>query len=220
MQNRVFPAGRSPAHLPALLLLVGVGAACGWGQERESQRVWGLGPLKPEEFREPPDPQSKLDASTTAHIRYRYQWRTQVAGSSAAAWLHDVEVYSEFDGEHSWIRPNAAKSVIDHEQGHFDLMEIYARKLHAEMIKLKPKLVFRARSDRAAIHKLKAKLDEMLQECLAECEDAQKEYDYQTKHGLARAAQSLHRRKHRESLNDAASKPPQPRDVDRDDQRP
>ena len=50
---------------------------------------------------------------------------TPVAGGKT-----EVEVFNKFYTNKSWVRANARiQSILDHEQGHFDLCEVYTRKL-------------------------------------------------------------------------------------------
>jgi hypothetical protein len=45
-----------------------------------------------------------------------------------------VVVYNTFYTSKSWVRPDAKMpEILEHEQGHFDLCEIYTRKLRARM---------------------------------------------------------------------------------------
>jgi hypothetical protein len=46
----------------------------------------------------------------------------------------EIIVYNTFYVNKSWVKPDAKIStILDHEQGHFDLCEIYTRKLKARM---------------------------------------------------------------------------------------
>ena len=46
----------------------------------------------------------------------------------------EVVVYNTFYTDKSWVRPDAKiQSILTHEQGHFDLCEIYTRKLKVRM---------------------------------------------------------------------------------------
>jgi hypothetical protein len=46
----------------------------------------------------------------------------------------DIRVYNTFFPEHSWVRQGEQKeSILAHEQGHFDLCELYTRKLKASL---------------------------------------------------------------------------------------
>jgi uncharacterized protein DUF922 len=46
----------------------------------------------------------------------------------------EIVVYNTFYVNKSWVRPDAKiNSILDHEQGHFDLCEIYTRKLRERM---------------------------------------------------------------------------------------
>lgn len=46
----------------------------------------------------------------------------------------EIIVYNTFYADRSWVRPDARiQSILDHEQGHFDLCEVYTRKLKGRM---------------------------------------------------------------------------------------
>jgi hypothetical protein len=58
-------------------------------------------------------------------------FRTRLADDGG---LPLVEVYNTFYVNRSWVKPNARlQSVLDHEQGHFDLCEVYTRRLRQRM---------------------------------------------------------------------------------------
>ena len=39
----------------------------------------------------------------------------------------NLDVHAEFDRSHSWAKPNMPPSLLEHEQVHFDIAELYAR---------------------------------------------------------------------------------------------
>ncbi|WEK34899.1 MAG: hypothetical protein P0Y53_20620 [Candidatus Pseudobacter hemicellulosilyticus] len=49
----------------------------------------------------------------------------------------EILVYAAFDPAGSWISREAGPSTLQHEQAHFDIAEIYARKLSAAMLDMK-----------------------------------------------------------------------------------
>lgn len=66
-------------------------------------------------------------AATNCGIGFRL--KTNVPGSKP-----EVIVYNTFYANKSWVRPDGKiPSILDHEQGHFDLCEIYTRKLSMRM---------------------------------------------------------------------------------------
>src|SRR4051812_25317948 len=65
---------------------------------------------------------SRFDAESFAEVRYRYNWtrHNQL----------NFEVYAHFNKNDSWYRPGTqTDGLLKHEQLHFDIAELYARKL-------------------------------------------------------------------------------------------
>ena len=46
--------------------------------------------------------------------------------------IPDLEVWAGFDRTNSWARPNMPASLLEHEQVHFDIAEMYARETRRE----------------------------------------------------------------------------------------
>jgi hypothetical protein len=76
--------------------------------------------LKWEDFCGAPDTSSEYGGLTHAYIEYSL--------SNSNDSFHTV-VYCYFNKKESWIRKNTTSGIIIHEQGHFNIAEIFARKL-------------------------------------------------------------------------------------------
>lgn len=71
-----------------------------------------------DDFRGRPDRSNPMDALTESGISF--SWTCDWSG-------FDVEIYALFDPGKSWIKGKPTRSLLAHEQGHFDITEIHAR---------------------------------------------------------------------------------------------
>jgi hypothetical protein len=95
----------------------------------------------------------------------------------------DADSVAEFYPGSSWVRPNRKLvSLLKHEQGHFDITEIYARKMSKAIRDSKIECADEANAD-AAGKKILSGLDK-------EWERAEKAYDLETKDGTDSARQA------------------------------
>lgn len=89
-------------------------------------------------------------------------------------------VYNTFSMQRSWVRPDAmTDEVLEHEQGHFDLCELYTRKLRAR---------FEA-TEGITVENLKRVTRAVWAEVHSEYAKRQEQYEDETEHGLNREAQ-------------------------------
>ena len=110
-------------------------------------------------------------AATFCSIGYRTSTTTE--GKLA------VEVYNTFYANRSWVKEDARlQSILDHEQGHFDLCEIYTRKLRQL-----------AAGIDAATPGAKQQLINLYLQVSAEYEARQQAYEEETTHGTVLAEQ-------------------------------
>jgi hypothetical protein len=86
----------------------------------------------------------------------------------------EIVVYNAFYANKSWVKSDAKiATILNHEQGHFDLCEIYTRKLRDRVSQLNP-----------ALSDLKQVLYNMFTEVNSEYEDRQQSYEFETTHGV------------------------------------
>jgi hypothetical protein len=98
-----------------------------------------------------------------------------LAAKSGAA----INVYNTFYTNRSWVRPDAKlQEVLDHEQGHFDLCEIYTRKLRQRMSMLN-----------LHSHNLRLAMQHVYTDLKQEYESEQAVYELETVHGTNVSAQ-------------------------------
>ena len=91
----------------------------------------------------------------------------------------DIVVYNTFYTKRSWVRPDAKlPSILVHEQGHFDLCEIYTRRLRTRM----------ANFDFNIPNAMQALMN-IYQQVNNEYETRQQAYETETTHGTNTAQQ-------------------------------
>jgi len=140
-------------------------------QATPAPREWSEDrPLVWEDFLGPPDASSRGAALTA----YQIQARTACEVDGPA-----FHVSVRFLPDQSWIKPNQRTALtLAHEQGHFDLAEVTARRLRAELASLD----LGCASGTAAFTKLVADFQ-------GRDLDLQRSYDRQTMYGTGSGAQ-------------------------------
>ena len=91
-----------------------------------------------------------------------------------------VYVYNSFETNTSWVKPEQRKAdVLQHEQGHFDLCELYTR-------------IMRARFSKASINvkNLQSVVKDIYGKTMQEYAERQQKYDSETQHGILAEEQS------------------------------
>ncbi len=123
-------------------------------------------------------------ALTTYQIGYSYK----IMGSRI-----EVDVYCHFIKNQSWVKPEGRNDyVLLHEQKHFDLAEIYARKLKAAFREYAKNGMSRRYVERD--------MERIYNEIWDECSEMQERYDHQTRHGLNKKQQAEWNEKIKEAL--------------------
>jgi hypothetical protein len=181
----------------------------------EAARKHSDGPLTPADFRAAvPDPQPvadglKMRAMTYTEIRYttRYRW-DESKPDHATAYLTRFNTYARLFSDKSWIKEPMDLRLLAHEQGHFDISEINARRAREKIKKLMAdkKLVGHGRDERSAIADLDKKIQDQMQTIFDEERTEQTEYDRATNHGRDFPAQDRERKRIDEELKESAEK--------------
>lgn len=108
------------------------------------------------------------ESAAATHCGFGFRTKPNATNSKM-----EIVVYNTFYAEKSWVRADAKiASILDHEQGHFDLCEIYTRKLRAHMSQFD----FRAAD-------LQQALMNIYSEVSNEYESRQQAYEQETTHG-------------------------------------
>jgi len=164
------------------------GADIPWSPDRPL--AWG-------DFRGAVDPQAPPErvAMTAASLTWGYEYQIEHDGESCAYWITEIRSEAVFDQRRSWVRPTHRKpEILAHEQGHFDLTQIYKQLLDeraAELIGLRQRCegstIEQASSftQRDAAESVQAVFDAIWTRYMA----AQRAYDEQTAHGISAGTQ-------------------------------
>lgn len=162
-------------------------------EPKSKERAYSLGPLKAEEFKGQVEPDSKDRANTATRVSYQFQLGFYQVGSQATVTVKSLTLETVFLPDDSWYGPNAPAGLLDHEQGHFDIAEIHARRaaLEWERDRRAGKLLSATGNTRqAAQQAVMDKLNELRQTIDARIAQENTEYDRLTRHGLSSADQS------------------------------
>ena len=142
-------------------------AAAVWSQQNGDPAIGELSwnefyKLQWEDFQGEPDKNSLGDAATAVSIKAKpFLVKKRI----------NYDVVAIFNREKSWVRDKAA-SLLAHEQLHFDIAELYARKIRKRIIELKDQGINDIKVYNAAI-----------QELLQESNEVDRNYDIETLHG-------------------------------------
>lgn len=120
------------------------------------------------DYKAKPDPESDAAATTTSYLAIEYN----ITSSSFS-----YKIQSRFSKTRSWGLHKTAY-ILSHEQGHFDIAEIFARKLHQKMSEYK----FNKRTYQNDLNKI-------YNEILDEKEKMQNDYDKETNHSIKKERQ-------------------------------
>jgi hypothetical protein len=121
------------------------------------------------DFKGTPDRSARYLAISATGITYTYKF----SGKGL-----NFQVRAFFVRSKSWRNYGTDLKVLRHEQGHFDITEIYARKLASQLKQLKPsKTTFRQ------------SIEALGEKIIKEKNDTQKQYDLETSSGTKRKLQ-------------------------------
>lgn len=91
-------------------------------------------PLAWEDFHGKPDATDLESAQAATGVALAFRFRENL---EAAIWEYEYDVYSYFLSDLSWYRRNDINYyLLEHEQTHFNISELYARKLKKELSQL------------------------------------------------------------------------------------
>jgi len=121
------------------------------------------------DYKSKPDPNSDAAASTTTYLKVEY---------NISSTKFDFKIESFFSKTRSWGLHKTAY-ILSHEQGHFDIAEVYARKLYKKLSEYK----FNKRTYQKDLKKI-------YEEVTDEKEEIQNKYDKETKHSINKVRQA------------------------------
>lgn len=136
-------------------------------------------------------PADAVHRSEAAAIHMTIHWHASYSvAPSGGAWIGHVKsvtVGNTTEPSRSWVVPGKADDrVLRHEQGHFDLNEVYRRKLEIVL----PCIQARCATKEGVIVTLNAALHRKANEVLAQLQAAQARYDAEAGHGNDPAGQA------------------------------
>lgn len=133
------------------------------------------------DYKGSPKPEADAVASTATYLGIEYSFNNKGFG---------YKITCSFSKTRSW-GSHKTDYVLAHEQGHFDIAEIFARKLNWRMSEYR----FNKNS-------FKTDLKKIYDEITREKEDMQNEYDRETNHSIKKEKQAEWLKKIREELNE------------------
>ena len=171
-----------------------------WAAKEKSApkpRRYDDGPLRVEEFRGDPVAHPFATAGTYTRVLIQYSFQSEWNAGRAECRLTSAEVYAVFLPQTSWWLGPPQASLLDHEQGHFDLAEIAARKLQwllNEKLSSDKRFFAQGATRTAAERALADKVRQLMRQVNDEAVQQNREYDQATRHGSRRSVQAEWRR--------------------------
>lgn len=182
-------------------------------------RPYKDGPLSADDFRHPvPDPRPEKDSLrlrattwTWVHYNTQHEWR-EVKKDTYVAKLTGIEVIATVERGKSWNHSPHDAKLLDHEQGHFDISELTARRALRKINGLiaGQGITGHGHDQASAIADLSRQVKAIMQGFFDQEDQEQAQYDRVTHHGTVPATQAEQRKKQRAELKelaDAAAKP-------------
>jgi hypothetical protein len=150
-------------------------------EKGEELLTWNTKRLDWSDYKGKPDPNSDAAASTATYLGIEYNVKNEDI-------TYKVTCY--FSKDRSW---GLAKTdyILSHEQGHFDIAEVFARKLHKKMKEYK----FKRSTYRDDLEKI-------YNDILDEKESTQNRYDQETNYSRNKEQQAKWLKKIREMLKE------------------
>lgn len=141
----------------------------------ENKRDWKSEPLTWKDFTGVPDITSSFHANTSSGLSYYWSMKSSSEGTE---FLYEVASY--FFPDQSWVRPGKeTESLLAHEQLHFDITELHARKLRKAMEEF----------DIKKTTNIKPALQALYKGIEAERAAMQQKFDLETRHSMNEPAQ-------------------------------
>lgn len=155
-----------------LLLLPGLTVQA---QLPDDRLPWSAEPLTWKDFSGSPDHSSPFKANTSSGISY--YWSMKQSGEDIELLF---EVKSFFIPGKSWVKAGeVSDNLLHHEQLHFDITELHARKLRKAVKEFDPKKT----------RNIKPALEAIYKRTEAERAAMQKKFDAETRHSMNKPAQ-------------------------------
>ncbi len=153
-----------------------VGNTSAFGKNVDNKIQWTIDrQLSWQDFKGSPDQNSKFSAESSLQISYGMKISKGSAGTKVA---FNVECF--FEPGESWVKKDLkTQTLLAHEQLHFDIAEIFARKLRK-----------RFKDNTFTIDNYNTKSTAIFEKVFLEYKSYQAAYDHDTKHGSDREEQA------------------------------
>ena len=139
----------------------------------------------------PPADAVQRTEAAAIHMTIRWHASYSVSSANGTAWtgqVASITVTNTMEPSRSWVVPGKTfANVLSHEQMHFDLNEVYRRKLECLLLATG---TCDSTTQQGAIDLLNATLHQTANIVLQQVSDMQALYDIQTSHGNDRAEQA------------------------------
>lgn len=164
---------------------------CVMAQEPDNKIRWDSVPLAWEDFLGTPSNESTYHASTNSGLSYSYSLKA--VGDE----IHfKFVVESFFYPELSWVKLEGINAdLLGHEQLHFDITELHARKLRKVLTAFTPRMN----------NEVKRELESVYQKIERSRRQMQQQYDKETRHGTLQEVQERWERKIENELKELES---------------
>jgi len=157
------------SYLPVFFLAVSTSFLFAQSKDEELLDWSATRKLTWEDYKSKPNPYSDAAASTTTYLGISYN-------ISSRSFSYKIE--SRFSKSRSWGL-HKTSYILSHEQGHFDIAEIFARKLHKKMSEYK----FNRKTYQKDLNKI-------YEEVTKEKTEMQNNYDIETDHSIRKKVQA------------------------------
>jgi hypothetical protein len=159
--------------------------------------------LSADDFLGKPPDGSPLGAWSEFEYELDFQYNLHARGAARTATLSGVEIVIVVRRDKSWNRRPQDALLLDHEQGHFDIMQIHALEAQVKLTRdLKTADVLQAvgGSRAQAAQRLRAQIAVAIEPFFNAAQEAHLVYDKNTSRGADARAQAESRRQQRERL--------------------
>jgi hypothetical protein len=146
-------------------------------------------------------------AETSASIAWSFQYRVELSRERCVFRIVAINTFARFNPDSSWVRPgHRTDAVLKHEQGHFDITQIYRERFAAQTREfLDSNRTCRGRTDRAATRSTESEITQLLgsvyEDIWQQYRSEQERYDAETRHGIDSNAQAAWSEQISESLS-------------------
>lgn len=139
----------------------------------------------------PPADASQRTEAAAIHMTIRWHASYSVSSINGSTWtgqVASITVTNTMEPADSWVVPGKAfASILGHEQSHFDLNEVYRRKLECLLLGTN---TCNGATQQAVVDLLNTSLHQTANTVLQQLSDMQTLYDSQTSHGSNSAEQA------------------------------